>query len=157
MGRLVLAVAITGIVLNITGWAGNAFLLGQMWNEAGALAPPPMKSPFSPRTHALLQFVSDFVFAFVLCAVYRLSSTGWTRSPMQLAFLCGVVVWLGGVPMCYLGMVNGGYLPAGVSLATTALALATFLLVAPLLPRLLPANSTARGEPQSRMSDSSAS
>lgn len=47
-------------------------------------------------------------------------------STLQLAFLCAVVVWFGGVPMAYLGMVNGGYLPAGVSIATTILALVTF-------------------------------
>jgi hypothetical protein len=35
-------------------------------------------------------------------------------------------------------MINGGYLPIGVSVATTMLALVTFLIVAPLLPLLLP-------------------
>ena len=52
--------------------------------------------------------------------------------------MCGVIVWMGGVPMCYLGLVNGGYLPMGVSIATTLLALITFFIVAPLLPVLLP-------------------
>ena len=55
-----------------------------------------------------------------------LASPGWSRSRMELSILCGVVVWLGGVPMCYLGMINGGYLPAGVSVATTILAPVTF-------------------------------
>jgi len=81
-----------------------------------------------------LQFVSDFVFAFVLCVIYLLASKDWRGSKMTLAFLCSVTVWLGGVPMCYLGLVNGGYLPAGISVATTVLALVTFLIVAPLLP-----------------------
>jgi hypothetical protein len=84
-----------------------------------------------------LQFLSDFVFAFVLCVVYRLALTGWRGSKLHLAFLCGVVVWLGGVPMTYLGLVNGGYLPAGTSIATTILALVTFFIVAPLLPWLI--------------------
>jgi hypothetical protein len=70
-----------------------------------------MRSPFSPTVHAVLQFVSDFVLAFVLCVVYRLAIPSWRGSTLQLAFLCAVVVWLGGVPMAYLGMVNGGYLP----------------------------------------------
>jgi len=34
-------------------------------------------------------------------------------------------------------LLNGGYLPLDVSIATTVLALLTFVLVAPLLPRLL--------------------
>ena len=138
MRRLVLAVLLTGLVLNLTGWAGNGFLLGGMWNAAVASAPPPMPSPFPPPWHAILQFVSDFVFAFVLCVVYRMSSPGWRGSRTRLAVLCAVLVWLGGVPMAYLGMVNGGYLPPDVSVATALLALATFVLAAPLLPRLLP-------------------
>jgi hypothetical protein len=90
-----------------------------------------------PLLHSILQFVSDFVFAFVLCVVYRLASKGWDGSKMELAFLCATIVWLDGVPMTYLGLVNGGYLPVGVSIATALLALATFFVVAPLLPWLL--------------------
>ena len=136
MWRFILAGLMIGFLLNLTGWAGNVFLLGSMWEQAVTLAPPPMHSPFSPLAHVILQFVSDFVFGFVLCVVYLLASKGWRGSKMTLAFLCGVAVWLGGVPMCYLGLVNGGYLPAGISIATTVLALLTFLIVAPLLPWL---------------------
>ena len=138
MWRFVVAALVTGFVLNLTGWAGNVFVLGSMWEQAGALAPPPMHSPFPPVIHAVLQFVSDFVFGFVLCVVYSLASPSRRRSKMRLAFFCCIVVWLGGVPMCYLGLVNGGYLPAGISIATTILALVTFLIVAPFLPLLLP-------------------
>jgi hypothetical protein len=113
MWRFIIAGLVIGFVLNLTGWAGNVFLLGSMWEQAGAVAPPPMHSPFSPLVHAILQFVSDFVFAFVLCAVYRLAIPSWRRSQMILAFICGVIVCVGGVPMCYLGLVNGGYLPVG--------------------------------------------
>ena len=138
MWRFILAVLVTGFLLNLTGWAGNVFLLGSMWEQAGAVAPPPLASPFSPGVHAILQFVSDFVFAFVLCVVYWLANASWHGSKTGLAFLCGMIVWLGGVPMVYLGLVNGGYLPAGISIATTILALVTFFIVAPLLPLLLP-------------------
>ena len=134
---ILIATAIIGFVLNLTGWAGNVFLLGSMWEQAGTVAPPPMHSPFSPTVHAVLQFVSDFVFAFVLCLVYRLAATGWRGSKLPLAFLCAIIVWLGGVPMTYLGLINGGYLPVAVSIATTILALVTFLIVAPLLPLLV--------------------
>jgi hypothetical protein len=74
----------------------------------------------------------------VLCLVYILAAGGWQTSRMGLAIFCAVIVWLAGVPMAYLGMVNGGYLPGAVSIWTTLLALATFLIVAPLLPSLLP-------------------
>jgi hypothetical protein len=136
--RFVIAVAVVGLLLNLTGWAGNVFLLGPMWDRAVSLAPPPMRSPFGGVVHVLLQFFSDFVFAFVWCLVYRLASPGWNRPGLKLALVSAGIVWLGGVPMCYLGMVNGGYLPLDISVATTLLALLTFVLVAPLLPRLLP-------------------
>src|ERR1700758_4881496 len=138
MRRFIIAGLVIGFVLNLTGWAGNVFLLGSMWEQAVTVAPPPMHSPFPPTVHVVLQFVSDFVFAFVLCLVYRLASPGWRSSKLQLSFLCAVIVWLGGVPMAYLGLVNGGYLPATVCIATTVLALVTFFIVAPLLPLLMP-------------------
>jgi hypothetical protein len=136
MWRLIFATLVTGFLLNVTGWAGNVFVLGSMWQDAAILAPPPMHSPFSPLAHVILQFVSDFVFGFMLCVVYSLARESWRGLKITLAFLCSAVVWLGGVPMCYLGLVNGGYLPLGISLATTLLALVTFLIVAPLLPSL---------------------
>jgi len=74
MRRFIVAVLVTGFLLNLTGWAGNVFLPGSMWAQAGTLAPPPMRSPFSPMVHVILQFASDFVLAFVLCIVYRLAS-----------------------------------------------------------------------------------
>ena len=138
MWRFILAVGVTGFLLNLTGWIGNVFLLGSMWEQAGTLAPPPMRSPFPPVIHAILQFVSDFVLAFILCIIYRLAAPAWRRSRIELAVVCGFIVWLGGVPMCYLGMINGGYLPVGVSVATTILALVTFFITVPLLPILLP-------------------
>jgi hypothetical protein len=140
MLRFLTAVLVTGLILNLTGWLGNVLLLGPMWERAAVLAPPPMHSPFPPLAHAILQFVSDFVFGFILCLVYRLASAGWGGSKTLLALLCAIIVWLGGVPMTYLGLVNGGYLPGGISVATTILALVTFIIVAPLLPRLLPAS-----------------
>jgi hypothetical protein len=143
MMRFLLAVVVTGILLNLTGWAGNVFLLGSMWMQAGAQAPPPMPTPFSLPVHITLQFVSDFVFAFVLCSVYVLARPAWRGSHYALAFLCGAIVWLGGVPMAYLGLINGGYLPIGISVATTVLALVTFFIVAPLLPVLLPGSRAA--------------
>jgi len=89
MRRFIIAGLVIGFVLNLTGWAGNVFLLGSMWEQAGAVAPPPMHSPFSPLVHAILQFVADFVLAFVLCAVYRLAIASWRGSQMILAFISG--------------------------------------------------------------------
>ena len=86
MRKLLIATLVVGFVLNLTGWAGNVFLLGSMWEAAGSVAPPPMRSPFSPTVHAVLQFVSDFVLAFVLCVVYRLALPAWRGSTLSLPF-----------------------------------------------------------------------
>lgn len=138
MRRFWLAVLVMGFILNLAGWLGNVFLLGPMW---AAVPEPPMASPFSPLLHEALTFVSDFVFAFVLCAVYCLARGGWRGSKLTLAVYCSALIWLCGVPMTYLALVNGGYLPAGVSIATTILALAGFIITSPLLPWLLPEKS----------------
>jgi hypothetical protein len=97
------------------------------WPTEAALAPP--------RT--ALAFVSDLVLAFVWCLVYGLSRPSWGRSKIQLALASADIVWLGGVARDVME-INGGYLPLDISIMTTVLELATFVVVAPLLPRLLP-------------------
>jgi len=128
MRRLLVAVLITGFLLDLTGWAGNVYVLGSLWAKAGVLALP----------WSVLGFVPGFGLAFVWCLVYRLSSPSWGRSKMQLALVTAGIVWLGGVAMSNIGLVNAAHLPLGVYMATTLLALVTFVIVAPLLPQLLP-------------------
>ena len=128
MRRLLVAVLVTGFLLDLTGWAGNVYVLGSLWAKAGILALP----------WSVLGFVPGFGLAFVWCLVYRLSSPSWGRSKMQLALVTAGIVWLGGVAMSNIGLVNAGHLPLRISMATTLLALVTFVVVAPLLPQLLP-------------------
>ena len=128
MRRLLVAVLVTGFLLDLTGWAGNVYVLGSLWAKAGVLALP----------WSVLGFVPGFGLALVWCLVYRLSSPSWGRSKMQLALVTAGIVWLGGVAMSNIGLVNAGHLPLGISMATTLLALVTFVIVAPLLPPLLP-------------------
>jgi hypothetical protein len=137
MRRFIVAVLVTGFLLNLTGWAGNVFLPGSMWAASGNARTAADALAFFADGSRHFAICFRFVLAFVLCIVYRLASPGWSRSRMELSILCAVIVWLGGVPMCYLGMINGGYWPAGVSIATTILALVTFFDAAPLLPLLL--------------------
>jgi hypothetical protein len=105
------------------------YVLGSLWAKAGVLALP----------WSVLGFVPGFGFAFVWCVVYRLSSPSWGRSKMQLALVTAGIVWLGGVAMSKLESANAGHFPGpGIAIATTLLALATFVVIAPLLPHLLP-------------------
>lgn len=137
--RIALATLVMGLLLNALGWAGNVFLLGGLWDHAAQVAPPPLSPPFPGLARDLLTFVSDFVFALVWSCVFALARPAWRGSTLTLALATAALVWLGGVPMTYLGIVNSGYLPADVAVATSVLALVTFLLVSPLMPRLLPA------------------
>jgi len=122
------AVLVTGFLLDLTDWAGNVYVLGSLWAKAGILV-----------RWSVLGFVPGFGLAFVWCVVYRLSSPSWGRSKMQLAFVTAGIVWLGGIAMCKLESANAGHVPGlGIAIATTLLALATFVVIAPLLPRLLP-------------------
>ena len=129
MRRLLVAVLVTGFLLDLTNWAGNVYVLGSLWAKAGVLALP----------WSVLGFVPGFGLAFVWCVVYRLSSPSWGRSKMQLALVTAGIVWLGGVAMSKLESANAGHFPGpGIAIATTLLALATFVVIAPLLPHLLP-------------------
>jgi hypothetical protein len=127
MRRLLLAALVTGFLFYLVGWAGNEFVLSHVG------------SPHAPRglPPTALQFVSDVILGLVWCLVYRLLSPTWRRSKMQLALVSAGIVWLGGVANDIMS-INGGHLPLGIAIATTLLALVTFLIVAPLLPRLLP-------------------
>ncbi|MGD2131361.1 MAG: hypothetical protein PVI23_01120 [Maricaulaceae bacterium] len=136
--KLVRTTLVMGLLLNVLGWTGNVFLLGDMWDRAGTIAPPPLEAPYPALMQEALTFVSDFVFAFVLAAVFKLASKGWIGSRIALAVACGFLVWLGGVPPTYLGIVNSGYLPAGIAVATSLWALVTFIVTAPILLWLNP-------------------
>ena len=129
MRRLLVAVLVTGFLLDLTDWAGNVYVLGSLWAKAGILALP----------WSVLGFVPGFGLAFVWCVVYRLSSPSWGRSKMQLALVTVGIVWLGGVAMCKLESANAGHFPGlGIAIPTTLLTLATFVVIAPLLLHLLP-------------------
>ena len=129
MRRLLVAVLVTGFLLVLTDWAGNVYVLGSLWAKAGIRALP----------WSVLGFVPGFGLAFVWCLVYRLSSPSWGRSKMHLALVTAGIVWLGGVAMCKLQLAIAGHFPGlSIAIATTLLALATFVVIAPLLPHLLP-------------------
>jgi hypothetical protein len=119
-----------GLIWNALGWAGNVFLLGGAWDAAGEGLAPDFTPPWSPLTHELLTFVSDFVFAFAFVWIFaRLRA-----QTVPAALALSVVLWLAGVVMTYLAMVNSGFLPWPITVQTSLLALTTFLVAAPLLP-----------------------
>jgi len=75
MRRLLVAVLVTGFLLDLTDWAGNVYVLGSLWAKAGTPA----------LSWSVLGFVPGFGLAFVWCLIYRLSGPSWGRSKLQLA------------------------------------------------------------------------
>ena len=143
MIRLLVAALILGTLLNIAGWIGNAIVLKPLWTQAAETAPQ-AATVFEPRwLRELLTLVSDYVFAVVACCIYRIGTAGWQGSRIGLAIVASALTWLAAVPMTYLAFIMAGYLPIGVSVATSLWALATFLIFAPALPYLVRSRPSA--------------
>jgi hypothetical protein len=122
-----------GLLWNALGWAVNVFLLGGAWDEAGARLVPDFAPPWSALTHELLSFVSDFVYAFAFVWLFARGSDRSVASSIKLV----VLLWLAGAAMTYLAIVNAGFLPWEIAVQSSLLALAIFVVTAPLLPKSL--------------------
>lgn len=124
---------IYGVIWNVLGWAGNNFLLEVGWDAVGAQLSPDFAPPWSPLTHELLSFVSDFVYAFAFVWLFAHAARKSVAHALALVF----VLWLSGAAMTYLAIVNAGFLPLEIAVQTGILALVIFLVTAPILPMAL--------------------
>lgn len=131
--RIVGAGLMLGLVLNLLGWVGNVFWLGPEWRAAELLVPTRLTPPYPDLAREALTFVSDFVFAIALCWLFARMQ----RRDLGSALLLTLVFWAATVGMVYLAMVNAGFVPLALAVKTSLLALAIFLICAPLLPRLV--------------------
>ncbi len=122
-----------GLVLNILGWLGNNLWLGQLWDEAGTAMQAGFAAPWPPVVKEAISLVSDFIYAFAMVWMFAHAREKTVAFALKLA----LVVWLAGAALVYLVMVNSGFLPLEISVKTSLLALATFLLAAPLLPAVI--------------------
>lgn len=124
---------IYGVVWNVFGWVGNNFILEAGWDALGGRLAPDFTPPWSPLAHELLSFVSDFVYAFAFVWLFAQAARKSVAHALSLAF----VLWLAGAATTYLAIVNAGFLPLGIAVQTSVLALAIFLATAPILPMAL--------------------
>ena len=76
MRRLLVAVLVTGFLLDLTDWA---------WQRVRAGLPLGQGGHTRAVVECFLGFVPGFGLAFVWCLIYRLSSPSWGRSKLQLA------------------------------------------------------------------------
>ena len=121
-----------GVVFNILGWLGNNLLLGADWDVANAGVKAGFAAPWPALMKEAVTLASDFVYAFVLVWLYANAR----RQTVSFAVQLSVVLWLFGVALLYLVMVNAGFLPLGVAVKTSLLALGIFAATAPALALL---------------------
>ena len=124
-----------GLLLNLLGWIGNAFLLRPLWREALAqvhLLDHPWRQTLWKE---VLSTVPDFIYAGALVWLYaHLVQLGGSR--LTRAMQACLLIFIVGVLTTYVGTANAGLLPFKVSLATTLWALVTFIPAAWLLSRI---------------------
>ncbi len=122
-----------GVVFNLLGWLGNNLLLGDDWDAANAGVKVGFSPPWSPLVKEIITVVSDFIYAFTLISLFAMAGKRTVGTAIKLAIL----VWVIGVAILYMVLVNAGFLPIDVAWKTSLLALTIFVLGAPILPAVI--------------------
>jgi hypothetical protein len=112
-----------GVLLNVVGVMGNGVLLRGAWAQAMPVRPAGAMTGWLSIVVSLL---SDFVFGPSLVWLYAamLPRFGATFATAMRASL---VIWVLAVAVPYLGIVRIGWLPVGVVVATSLVALVGFV------------------------------
>jgi hypothetical protein len=118
-----------GLLWNVLGWLGNNFVLGAAWDTANAQLSPSFSPPYSGLAREVMTLVPDFLFAFVFVWVFGRMRVQTVVSALALAVIVEICVVI-----TYLAMVTSGFLPWQLATQTSVLALAIFLVTAPILP-----------------------
>jgi hypothetical protein len=135
VARFVISGFVIGVYLNLAGWLGNVFVLGDAWDEAYEMITISLSPPYPALAKELLTFVSDFVYGFVLLWLF-LKSAVERQASTRYAFALVSAVWLSTVGVTYLALVNSGFLPISIAWKTGLWALLTFLPLGFILPSL---------------------
>ena len=126
-------------LLNLTGWIGNNFILGDLWNEVGATLVQVAWRDSIWRD--LFSFAPDYLYGFAiawLCVMLRRRFS----TTLSASLRAGLFVSLVGGITTYFAIANSGFIPWRLALASFVLVLATKLPLAVLAGRLLdPAKS----------------
>jgi len=132
--RTVLVGLLTGLLLNITGWLGNNFILGSMWDELGAsLIPVPWRQSIWSD---LFSLVPDFVYGVAISwLIARLRNAH--ESILATSIKVGILISLVGGITTYFALANSGFVPWTLALASFVLVLVCKVPLAILAGRLL--------------------
>jgi len=118
-----------GVVWNVLGWLGNNVVLGAAWDAVNAQLVSDFAPPYSGLTREAMTLVPDFIYAFGFVWMFGQMRVQTVASSLSLALVLELFVIV-----VYLAMVTSGFLPWAIAVQTSMLALAIFIVTAPILP-----------------------
>lgn len=123
IGRILGLGLLLGLLLNAIGALGNGLLLRDAWSAAIPVRP---EGAMTGLPSIVVSLVSDFVFGPALVWLYAAMLPRFGPG-FATALRAAMVIWVLAVVIPYLGIVRIGWLPPGVVVATSVLALVSFL------------------------------
>lgn len=134
LSRIIWIGLLVGFLLNLTGWLGNNFLLGSMWNSV--TVPDYSANWRSSIWREVFSLFPDFIYG--LAIVWLCARLHAAYSSMAAASLrAGILVSLVGGLTTYFAIANSGFIVWPLTFASFVLVLATKLPLAYLAGRLL--------------------
>lgn len=123
-GRVVLIGLLIGFLLNLTGWIGNNFILGSLWDEVGSsLTYVPWRDTLWSEFFSLLP---DFLYGIAIAWLLAKLASCNDSIPIT-ALQTGFFVSLVGGVTTYFAIANSGFIPWNLALASFVLVFATKL------------------------------
>lgn len=123
-----------GLLLNLTGWLGNNFLLRDMWKEIGTAV-----SSVAWRASIwrdVLSFVPDFVYGIAICWLYVKLRPNYVNA-LSASLRAGLFVAIVGGITTYFAIANSGFIPWRLTLASFVLVFVTKLPLAVIAGHLI--------------------
>lgn len=114
---------VIGVYLNIMGALGNGLLLKNAWALAIPVRP---ENTMTGWPSVLVSLLSDFIFGPAIVWLYA-SIKPRFGDGFTTAMRAAMIIWILGVAVPYLGIVRIGWLNAGITAATSAVALVSFV------------------------------
>lgn len=118
-----------GVLWNGLGWAGNNILLEADWDAIAAQLKPEFPPPYAGIGRELMTLVPDFLYAFMFVWLFSRFKDRSVGSAVSLVLIIELAVVI-----TYLAIVTSGFLPWQIAAKTSLLALAIFVVTAPILP-----------------------
>jgi hypothetical protein len=123
-----------GLLLNLTGWLGNNFLLRDMWKEIGTAVSSVAWRDSIWRD--VLSFVPDLVYGIAICWLYVKLRPNYVNA-LSASLRAGLFVAIVGGITTYFAIANSGFIPWRLTLASFVLVFVTKLPLAVIAGHLI--------------------